>query len=249
MFDKLLVLSEGRTMYYGPATAAVTHFAAAGHVCPEVYNPSDYFLDLLSPDNRTAETEAATRNRIQYLGDRWLQEQEQQRQLQLHSESPGGLGGNQGGLRGANSGDGGAQEFKSVQIIGSGANDFSTMRRNFLILCWRAWTEQSRNQGAIVAKFVFNCFFGLIIGGIYSDIGYGQESIQNRKGALFFLMINQNFGSVTSVLNSFPKEKVIVNRERSARAYNTLSYFCAKFIIEMPINLAPIVVYNCIAYP
>ena len=28
---------------------------------PESFNPSDYFLDLLSPDSRTAETEAATR--------------------------------------------------------------------------------------------------------------------------------------------------------------------------------------------
>lgn len=235
MFDKLLVLSEGRTMYYGSAASAVTHFAAAGYVCPEVFNPSDYFLDLLSPDNRTAETEAATRNRIQHLGDRWLEVQAQQLQAQADKDAKGPQAD--------------AHEFKSVQIIGSGANDFATVRRNFLILCWRAWTEQSRNQGAIIAKIVFNCFFGLIIGGIYSDIGYGQESIQNRKGCLFFLMINQNFGSVTGVLNSFPKEKVIVNRERSGRAYNTLSYFCAKFLVEMPINLAPIVVYNCIAYP
>ena len=240
MFDKLLVLSEGRTMYYGDAANAVTHFALAGHKCPEVFNPSDYFLDLLSPDNRTAETEQATRNRIQHLGDRWQAHvqatQAQQMQAQAEKNAKGGQQAD-------------AHEFKSVQIIGSGANDFATVRRNFLILCWRAWTEQSRNQGALIAKVVFNIFFGLIIGGIYSDIGYGQESIQNRKGCLLFLMINQNFGSVTGVLNSFPKEKIIVNRERSGRAYNTLSYFCAKFLVEMPINLAPIVIYDCIAYP
>lgn len=237
MFDKLLVLSEGRTMYYGDARDAVAHFAAVGHVCPDVFNPSDYFLDLLSPDNRTPETEQATRNRIQYLGDRWAEVQASQLQAQADRSAKEGAPHSEG------------QEFKSVQIIGSGANDFATVRRNFLILCWRAWVEQSRNQGAIIAKLLFNCLFGLIIGGIYSDIGYAQESIQNRKGVLFFMMINQNFGSVTGVLNSFPKEKVIVNRERSGRAYNTLSYFCAKFLVEMPINLAPIVVYNCIAYP
>jgi hypothetical protein len=242
MFDRLLVLSEGRTMFYGAADEAVTHFAAEGFPCPESFNPSDFFLDLLSPDNRTPETEVATRNRIQLLGDRWAL-----RRLQDSGPSPVGKGAiSSGAGEGTGEGEG---EFASVQIIGSGANDLSSMRRNFLILCWRAWTEQSRNYGAFTAKLVFNCFFGLIIGGIYSDIGYSQESIQNRRGCLFFLMINQNFNSVMGVLNSFPKEKVIVNRERGGRAYNTLSYFCAKVLVEMPINLLPIVFYDCIVYP
>jgi hypothetical protein len=244
MFDRLLVLSEGRTMYYGAADEAVTHFAAEGFSCPESFNPSDFFLDLLSPDNRTAETEVATRNRIQLLGDRWAQRQQQD--SAALAASPAGKGVAAAGASEETAAEG---EFASVQIIGSGANDLASMRRNFLILCWRAWTEQSRNYGAFTAKLVFNCFFGLIIGGIYSDIGYSQESIQNRRGCLFFLMINQNFNSVMGVLNSFPKEKVIVNRERGGRAYNTLSYFCAKVLVEMPINLLPIVFYDCIVYP
>jgi len=245
MFDKLLVLSEGRTMYYGDAALAVTHFAAAGHSCPAAFNPSDYFLDLLSPDNRTPETEVATRNRIQYLGDRWLETQRQNERAAQEKQDQGLQHGGQ-----ASSVDAvGEEEFQSVRVIGSGSNDLATVWRNFLILCWRTWTEQSRNKGAIIARLVFNCFFGLIIGGIYSNIGHSQESIQNRKGALFFIMINQNFGSVTSMLNSFPKEKVIVNRERSGRAYNTLAYFAAKVIIELPINLLPTVVYCCICSP
>jgi hypothetical protein len=243
MFDKLLVLSEGRTMYYGDASQAVTHFASVGHTCPAAFNPSDYFLDLLSPDNRTAETELATRNRIQYLGDRWLETQKvQQGQVQATLTQATAA---QAGVGAGEQND----EFHSVRVIGSGSNDFATIRRNFLILCWRTWTEQSRNKGAIIARLIFNCFFGLIIGGIYSNIGYSQESIQNRKGALFFIMINQNFGSVTSMLNSFPKEKAIVNRERSGCAYSTLSYFSAKVLVEMPINLLPTVIYCCICSP
>lgn len=234
MFDRLLVLSEGRTMYFGPANAAVTHFAAQGYQCPEVFNPSDYFLDLLSPDNRTPETEVATRNRIRQLGDAWA--------LQAKEKEGKGAGAEEqeGQIQG---------EFRSVQVIGSESRDWNTLWRSFLILCWRAWAEQSRNYGAFIAKIVFNIFFGLIIGGIYSNIGHSQESIQNRRGCLFFVMINQNFGSVTGVLNSFPKEKGIVNRERSGRAYNTAIYFCAKVLVEMPINLVPVVIYGCILYP
>lgn len=240
MFDKLLVLSEGRTMYYGDASEAVHHFNAVGHPCPAAFNPSDFFLDLLSPDNRNSETEVATRNRIQYLGDRWLDAQKQKDSALLLPQ--------RAGTPTVPAIDA-AEEFTSVRVIGSGSNDLATAWRNFLILCWRTWAEQSRNKGAIIARLVFNAFFGLIIGGIYSNIGYSQESIQNRKGALFFIMVNQNFGSVTSMLNSFPKEKVIVNRERSGRAYSTLSYFSAKVLVELPINLLPIAIYCCICSP
>ena len=55
-------------------------------------------------------------------------------------------------------------------------------------------------------------FFGLIIGGIYSNAGYGQSAIQNRTGLLFLICLNQAFNGTIGVLNSFPKEKIIVNR-------------------------------------
>lgn len=46
LFDHLLVLSEGRTLYHGPAADAPGHFAAAGYACPPGYNPADLILDV-----------------------------------------------------------------------------------------------------------------------------------------------------------------------------------------------------------
>jgi ABC-type multidrug transport system permease subunit len=51
-----------------------------------------------------------------------------------------------------------------------------------------------------------------------------------------------------SCLNVFPKEKVIVNRERSANAYGVLEYFTSKFLAELPMNLLPAVLYACVVY-
>lgn len=57
MFDKLMILSEGSLMYYGDAAKAVDYFSTLSRfenefTCPHNYNPSDFFLDLLSPDHR-----------------------------------------------------------------------------------------------------------------------------------------------------------------------------------------------------
>lgn len=77
MFDQLLLLSEGRTVYLGPASGASEYFLSQGHPTPQYFNPADFFLDLLSPDNRSKEAELATGARILKLAGSWATLQEQ----------------------------------------------------------------------------------------------------------------------------------------------------------------------------
>lgn len=60
--------------------------------------------------------------------------------------------------------------------------------------------------------------------------------------------VNQSFNSVLGVISTFPREKVIVNRERAANAYDALSYFLAKFVTELPLNMLPPVLWACVVY-
>ncbi|KAF8820465.1 ATP-binding cassette G family transporter [Cardiosporidium cionae] len=48
MFDQLLLLSSGKTVYYGPAKTALDHFQDLGYPCPPNFNPADFLLDLLT---------------------------------------------------------------------------------------------------------------------------------------------------------------------------------------------------------
>ena len=57
MFDKLLLLSKGKTMYFGPRSEAVQYFSSIKYPCPEAFNPADFFVDLISTDNRSPELE------------------------------------------------------------------------------------------------------------------------------------------------------------------------------------------------
>ncbi|ORZ31938.1 hypothetical protein BCR44DRAFT_62443 [Catenaria anguillulae PL171] len=46
MFDGLLLLSRGHTVYSGPAQTAVHHFTDIGFQCPLGYNIADYLIDI-----------------------------------------------------------------------------------------------------------------------------------------------------------------------------------------------------------
>eukprot|EP00599_Poterioochromonas_sp_BG-1_P012788 CAMPEP_0173159526 /NCGR_PEP_ID=MMETSP1105-20130129/17184_1 /TAXON_ID=2985 /ORGANISM="Ochromonas sp., Strain BG-1" /LENGTH=665 /DNA_ID=CAMNT_0014078021 /DNA_START=81 /DNA_END=2078 /DNA_ORIENTATION=- len=229
MFDKLLILSEGRTMYTGGATEAVDYFGSLGYTCPDAFNPADYFLDLLSPDNRSKDSEEETSNRINFLGQKWLEYSVSSKHSELNKDVLD-------------------EDFRSVQLIGS-ANTWKKTIRNTSLLFWRSFVQQARDIPTTMGKIIPCIFFSLLIGGIYSNIGNSQNSIMNRKGVLYFLLINQSFISVTAVIASFPLEKQIVGRERSGRAYSTLSYCMAKVLVELPINIFPILVYCCVLAP
>ena len=53
-FDKTLMLAEGRTAYYGPASEMAAHFAGLGHHQPKGTNPAEFVLDLVSKDLSSA---------------------------------------------------------------------------------------------------------------------------------------------------------------------------------------------------
>jgi ABC-type multidrug transport system ATPase subunit len=212
MFDKLLLLSEGQTMFLGEASEAVEYFNALGYPCPESFNPSDFFLDLFSPDARSSESDAETKARIQLLASTWIHKQGLQKASEVEKDP---------------------EEIRSLKEIRAVGNDDSTTKviQNFQLLCWRTWAEQSRDFTSLRIRFIITIFFAFLLGGIYSNIGDSQKSIQNRNGLLFFVVINQAFNTLFGILNTFPREKLIVNRERSGRAYSTLAYFIAKVIL------------------
>lgn len=43
-----MLLSCGKTMYFNDKAKAVAYFAGLGSPCPELANPADYFMSIMS---------------------------------------------------------------------------------------------------------------------------------------------------------------------------------------------------------
>nr|XP_009767617.1 PREDICTED: ABC transporter G family member 11-like isoform X2 [Nicotiana sylvestris] len=50
LFHSLCLLSSGKIVYFGPASAAIQFFARNGFPCPHLQNPSDHFLKTVNKD-------------------------------------------------------------------------------------------------------------------------------------------------------------------------------------------------------
>jgi ABC-type multidrug transport system ATPase subunit len=71
LFDNIILMSQGTIVWFGPADAAVTHFASLGFQCPPNTNPADFFLDIISVDKRTPELELQSTSRFETLSAGW----------------------------------------------------------------------------------------------------------------------------------------------------------------------------------
>ena len=48
LFDQLLLISLGNVVYSGAGSEAIEYFADQGYLCPHNYNPSEYFLEVMT---------------------------------------------------------------------------------------------------------------------------------------------------------------------------------------------------------
>lgn len=89
----------------------------------------------------------------------------------------------------------GRSEGDSTGSDGSGMySPFRAVRHWFTafgLLLWRALIEIFRNYGGITIRACTVLFYAMILSLIYQNIGYGQQSIQDRTGLLYFMLINQ----------------------------------------------------------
>jgi len=50
MFDKLMLLAQGKVIYYNDATKAVAYWASIGREVPDMTNHADYFMTMMAKD-------------------------------------------------------------------------------------------------------------------------------------------------------------------------------------------------------
>jgi ABC-type multidrug transport system ATPase subunit len=120
------------------------------------------------------------------------------------------------------------------------------------LLYQRARRDVSRAKAATAIKAAQQVMTALIYGGIY-DLDDSQRSIQDRFGLLSLCVIGATNLAIASTIRAFPKEKTIVQRERSPRSgrpmYGALPYLFSKVAAELPLSVGLSCLFGGILYP
>ena len=58
----MCLLAKGKIIYFNKASLSVDYFASIGFPCPELSNPADYFMSMMSLESIELEDDAEHNN-------------------------------------------------------------------------------------------------------------------------------------------------------------------------------------------
>jgi ABC-type multidrug transport system ATPase subunit/ABC-type multidrug transport system permease subunit len=219
LFDKIILLSAGKTLWFGDLDGAIAHFGNMGYPLPPKTNPSDFFLDTITPDGRTPELFEKSMERIKkfYAGYKEIE-----KPLDIKKDD--------------------------TPVIASKVEWPSTWIYEFIVLLGRNLIDNFRNMAIVGAALGSALFVALLISALYWQVKNDASGIQNRLGVFFFLSINLTFGVILPSINVFPEQKRLIKRERAAGSYRSSSAFLAKWISNLPTMLLTNLIMAVIVY-
>ncbi|KAJ3252659.1 hypothetical protein HK103_001362 [Boothiomyces macroporosus] len=221
LFDKVLLLSVGKVMWFGSTTDAITHFDGLGYKLPPKTNPSDYFIDIITIDQRDEKLREESLKRIALF-------QEAYEKLVVSNPNP-------------------STPPEAVETSTKVAWP-SLWINEFFIILHRYIINMTRDKAVVFATLGQACVNLLIVSILYYNVTNDIAGIQNRIGVFFFLTLNMTFGNVMPTVNAFPETKKLIKRERAAGSYRATSAYLAKVASTVPLVFIVVIILGTPLY-
>jgi len=208
LFDKLLILTHGQVAYLGPTVDAIDYFGDLGFKCPEDENPASYFMKLVhfSPTGEISGFEK-THKMASYLHKKYLNSDYFKY---------------------------GTTKKKSPPPCVIDTSDRPGFFKQLQKLLVNEFNKSIKEPNAFRATLIQVILISLIMGVIYLNLGHTQASIQDRAGALFFLIANALFGGLSGPFRNVLIEQRIFFYHNQEGLYSTVPFVIAKYVVLLP---------------
>ena len=226
MFDNLLLLAEGKTVFRGPSKGAASYFGdKLGFPCPVNYNPADHFMDLVVLGKladprvrRVLEEDFTTRVKLGKL-----------------AAAPA------------------AAAAAAITIAGGGddtrgwARYARPWRTQVWILSRRMWLVE-QNAQFTVQNVILYLGLAVMCAVLWVRIGFEEGDIFMRSSLCFWLTGTWTFFPLFNALFLFGMDKTLVGKELSINSYRLSAYYVAKTMVSLPAFFIWAWVYHVIVH-
>ncbi|KAK1996952.1 ABC-2 type transporter [Colletotrichum falcatum] len=247
LFDKAVVLYEGRQIYFGPAGAAKSYFERMGWECPQRQTTGDFLTSVTNPSERKARSgmEKQVPRTPEDFEAYWRQSPEFQalrQDIDQHTEDhpidPHGQALNE--LRQLKN-DRQAKHVrpKSPYTISIAMQVRLTTRRAYQ----RMWN----NISATATAACLNIILALVIGSVF----YGTPDATAgffSKGSVLFQAVLMNALTAISEISSLYDQRPIVEKHASYAFYHPASEAIAGVVADIPIKFVTATCFNLTLY-
>lgn len=227
LFDKAILIADGRLVYNGAVPKLVPYFASLGHVCKPNFNPADFVMFLV---------QQCSQKEITAMADAW---EEEAKKVDVVSQAPPIEDTN---IKKSSSRSTTASVWTQLSYLG--------LREGRNVI------RDKGALGARFGISIFlNLIVGLVFmdAGRWTSsetptVELVQTWLNNHFGALVQVAISAMFGLSQPLLLSFPLERPVFMREHATGTYKAWPYFFSKLFVEVPMAIAQSAVIFLVTY-
>lgn len=220
MISRIAMISTGRMLFFGKRRDMLPYFAYIDFPCPAYKNPSDYYLDLVTLDNLSAEAMLESSQRVENLVELFRRRQEP-------LADPGPPGVPPATVKRAN---------VCTQVL--------TLWIRVLIYTFPF------NVVHFCGEVFIAALMSVCIGAAYWNVRSGreQEHVDDRFGFYYVMLSLAIWPTLLCIITSAWKEKATVLRDTRERLYHKFTYAICKLTYSVVPAAAMAVAYAVPAF-
>ncbi|KAF8937718.1 ABC-2 type transporter-domain-containing protein [Dissophora ornata] len=244
LFDKVILLYEGRCIYFGPANEARQYFIDLGFACPARQTTADFLTAVTDPNERKPRTGFSgnvprTPKEFEdaYKASRFYQAEEQQRieyQSQVQEINPAG------DFTEATK----QQKQKHVSVK-------TPYTINFLgqvqALTVRQFQLTAGDMVSVVSRYASNVIKALIVGSVFFLLPLSANGAFTRGGVLFFSLLFNALISQAELPNAM-QGRPILYKHKGFAMYRPAAFAISQICVDIPLNIVQILLFSVVLY-
>ncbi|XP_018344930.1 PREDICTED: ATP-binding cassette sub-family G member 4-like [Trachymyrmex septentrionalis] len=218
LFDDIMVLSQGRSMYCGPKSEILKTYNIAGFTCPNFYNIAEFVLEVIT-EQRGGDLE----NLYKICHDEC-------EKFKLHSIQ------NKNKLNSSIDLKQKCETNNTSTLINNIIQEKSTWQQQ-KILFLRALIYIKRDTVLTKIRFVTHIGVALLLGTVFYNFGDDAEKVNSNIACLFFYLLFLFFVNAERTIQTFPIEAAVFLKEHLNNWYSLRSYYSVKIITDFVMQI------------
>lgn len=231
MFDQILILHEGKKVYMGSFSDMRVFFRDNGIDIPEFSNPVEFILNILNLDPNSCKileeqvsSEFANIYNPEVIDKMHRIIDMNQKELMVYSMND--------------------NEEVVEQLLEEGRSRKKSFLTSFLLLFSKEWTTFMRSKEKLFVRIMMSLSQVALAAILYWNMQYSEKDIQNRKGALYYIMMFSAMLTLQSAAFSFGDGMELLKKELLQGQYTPLAYFFGKTLAPV-FPTASIIIIAC----